>query len=397
MRLTAAQKQVQTDFLQQVNDGRLDRSVAEGSALPNLAYTCPDFYQLEQQTVFCDNWVFAGFAHQLANVGDMQPVEVAGQPLVLVLAEDSNIHAFHNVCRHRGAKLVSECRNSKKFVCPNHSWSYSLSGQLIARPHFHGGEQHDVNTEGCHRADLVEIRCVTWHDWVFVNLNGNADDFMTCVAPITRKLDGYDLSAMHFSEALEFNLDANWKLPIENFIEPYHVFSCHPWLNDFVGMDEREPPAFDDKVMFCGYNFQKPDPARGGQLPWFPNLPRGKHDRGDWFVLFPNFAFEIFPDQVDVFIAWPQGPQKCRETIALYFIDDGATSEKYSAARAHVINNWNDLNHEDIGIIERMQDGRSSDGFDGGVLSPYWDPVQQYFARLLSNSIAAKSNSNSKS
>ena len=397
MRLTAAQKQVQIDFLQQVNDGRLERCVAEGSALPNLAYTCPDFYQLEQQTVFHDNWVFAGFAHKLATIGDMQPVEVAGQPLVLVLADDSSIHAFHNVCRHRGAKLVDECRNSKKFVCPNHSWSYSLSGQLIARPHFHGGEQHDVNKAGCHRADLVEIRCVTWHDWVFVNLSGDADDFMTCVAPITRKLEGYDLSAMHFSEALEFDIDANWKLPIENFIEPYHVFSCHPWLNDFVGMDEREPPAFDDKVLLCGYHFQKPDPARGGQLPWFPNLPEEKNDRGDWFVLFPNFAFEIFPDQVDVFIAWPQGPQQCRETIALYFIGDGATSDKYSAARAHVVKNWNDLNHEDIGIIERMQDGRRSEGFDGGVLSPYWDPVQQYFARLLSNSIAANNDSNGKS
>ena len=61
-RLSAVQQQIQNDFLQQVHDGRLDKSVAEGSGLPNLAYTCPDFYQLEQQTVFRDNWVFAGFA-----------------------------------------------------------------------------------------------------------------------------------------------------------------------------------------------------------------------------------------------------------------------------------------------------------------------------------------------
>ena len=130
-----------------------------------------------------------------------------------------------------------------------------------------------------------------------------------------------------------------------------------------------------------------PDPARGGQLPWFKNLPQEKQNRGDWFVLFPNFAFEIFPDQVDVFIATPQGPTNCRETIALYFIGDGAHAEQYAEARAHVIKNWNDLNHEDIGIIERMQIGRTSDGFDGGVLSPYWDPVQQHFARLMTQSI----------
>ncbi len=393
--LSATLQQVQAEFLQQVQDGRLDKPVAEASGLPNLSYTSLDFFQLEQQTVFCDNWVFAGFAHQLTRVGDMQPVEIAGQPLVLVKAEDGIIHAFHNVCRHRGARLITECRNSKKFVCPNHAWSYSLSGKLIARPHFHGGDKHDVNQSDHHRADLVEIRCITWLDWVFVNLSGDAENFDSCIEPITKKLDGYEFADMQFTEALEFDINANWKLAIENFIEPYHVFSCHPWLNKFVGMNEREAPVFDGKVLSCGYQFQKPDPARGGRLPWFANLPTEKQNRGDWFVLFPNFGFEIFPDQVDVFIAWPHGPIKCRETIALYFIGDGASSEKYETARNHVIQNWNDLNHEDIGIIERMQSGRNSDGFDGGVLSPYWDPVLQHFARLTCQAIDSSSVSES--
>jgi choline monooxygenase len=394
-RLNAVLQQVRADFLQQVSDGRLDKPIEDGSALPNLAYTCPDFYRLEQQTVFRDHWVFADFVHRFERPGDMRPVTVAGQPVVLVLGDDSTIRAFHNVCRHRGAQLVNECRNARKFVCPNHSWSYSLAGKLIARPHFHGGERHDLNKDDSHRADLAEIRCVTWHDWVFVNLSGDADDFASCVAPITRKLEGYDLSAMHFSESLDFDVRSNWKLPVENFIEPYHVFSCHPWLNQFVGMDEREPPTYEDKVLLCGYRFKQPDPARGGQLPWFPGLPADKQDRGDWFVLFPNFAFEIFPDQVDVFVTWPEGPDRCRETIALYFIGEGASADKYRTAREHVIKNWHDLNHEDIGIIERMQSGRSSDGFDGGVLSPYWDPVLQQFARLLRDTIAAGSHSES--
>lgn len=92
-----------------------------------------------------------------------------------------------------------------------------------------------------------------------------------------------------------------------------------------------------------------------------------------------------------------QGAQKSLETIAHYFIGDGAISDKHSSTRTHVVRNRNDINHEDIGIIELIQDGRRSEGFGGGVLSPYWAPLQQYFARLLSNSIAAKSNSNSKS
>lgn len=388
-RLSATQQKVREEFLEQTQDGRLDKPVAEASGTPNLAYTCADFYALEQNTVFRNNWVLAGFLHDFDKVGDMRPCEVAGQPVVLVLTAPGEVRAFHNVCRHRGAKLVTEAKNSGKFVCPNHSWSYSLEGRLIARPHFHGGEKHDVNKDSCHRADLVPIRSKTWHDWVFINISGDAEEFDTAIESIARNLEGYDFDSLHYCESLEFDIAANWKLAIENFIEPYHVFSCHPWLNDFVGMDERVAPTFDGKVLNCGYDFREVDPARGGELPWFPNLPAEKQNRGDWYVLFPNFAFEIFPDQVDVFIATPQGPKQCRETIALYFIGDGAHADEYAEARAHVIKNWNDLNHEDIGIIERMQAGRASEGFEGGVLSPYWDPVQQHFARLLSEAIEA--------
>ena len=377
------------DFFDADLEARLNKPTADGSALPNVAYTSEAFYTLEQRTVFARQWAFAGFAHKLPNIGDMLPVEIAGQPIVLVKSDESRIQAFHNVCRHRGAKLVdtAQCRR-KNFVCPNHSWSYSLNGKLLARPHFFGGGEHDINRAEMHRSDLVEVSCDIWHDWIFVNIDGNAGSFATHIQPIIDKLDGYDFSALYFSDALSFDINANWKLAIENFIEPYHVFSCHPWLNDFVGMEERDAPQFDDHILSCGYTFQKTDPARGEGLPYFPNLSKEKQKRGDWFVLFPNFAFEIFPDQVDVFIATPLAANKSRETIALYFIGEGAHGNKYAAAREHVVKNWHDLNQEDIGIIERMQAGRASDGFDGGVLSPYWDPVQQHFARLIFNAMS---------
>ena len=319
-------------------------------------------------------------------------MEVAGQPILLAKSDETAIRAFHNVCRHRGAMLVDEWKSKcRTIVCPNHSWSYSLSGELLARPHFFGGDKHDINSVQCRESNLIEIRCETWNDWVFVNLDGNAADFSAHIEPLVNKLDGYDLSALNFGTELEFDIHANWKLAIENFIEPYHVFSCHPWLNSFVPMAERSPPIFENHILSCGYEFKETDPARGEGLPYFPNLPSEKKMRGDWYVLFPNFAFEIFPDQLATFVATPSGPDRCKESIGLYFIGDGANSDKYTPARNMVINNWHDLNNEDIGILERMQAGRLSDGFDGGVLSPYWDPVQQHFARLIVESVASVS------
>ncbi len=373
-----------TDFFDEEQLARLHGPTETGSALPNAAYTSEAFHRLEQDTVFRKSWVFAAFHHQLKNPGDRYPVDIAGRPVVVVCGEDGKIRAFHNVCRHRGAKLVNEPQSScKPLVCPNHSWSYSLEGKLLARPHFYGGGKHDHNRETCHRADLREIRCDTWHDWIFVNLDGSAPELNQYLKPVTDRLSGYDFTALQIGSTLEFDIKANWKLAIENFIEPYHVFSCHPWLHSFVSMEERTAPEFQDHVLLCGYEFRKTDPARGEGLPYFPDLPEEKGHRGDWFVLFPNFALEVFPDQVDVFIATPTGIDQCRETIALYFIGDGAHADRYSEGRNAVIQNWLDLNREDIGIIERMQAGRSSEGFDGGVLSPYWDPVLQHFARLV--------------
>ena len=371
---------------------RITDPTAQGSALPNAAYTDSAFFKLEQNSLFKNTWVFAAFAHKLPNVGDLLPVEVAGQPILLAKSDETTIRSFHNVCRHRGATLVDEWKSKcRTIVCPNHSWSYSLSGELLARPHFFGGDKHDINSVQCRESNLIEIRCETWNDWVFVNLDGNAADFSAHIEPLVNKLDGYDLSALNFGTELEFDIHANWKLVIENFIEPYHVFSCHPWLNSFVSMAERSPPVFENHILSCGYEFKETDPARGEGLPYFPNLSSDKKRRGDWYVLFPNFAFEIFPDQLATFVATPSGPDRCKESIGLYFVGDGANSDKYTKARNVVINNWHDLNNEDIGILERMQAGRLSDGFDGGVLSPYWDPVQQHFARLIVESVASVS------
>ena len=371
---------------------RITEPTAQGSALPNAAYTDSAFFKLEQNSLFKNTWVFAAFAHKLHNVGDLLPVEVAGQPILLAKSDETTIRSFHNVCRHRGATLVDEWKSKcRTIVCPNHSWSYSLSGELLARPHFFGGDKHDINSVQCRESNLIEIRCETWNDWVFVNLDGNAADFSAHIEPLVNKLDGYDLSALNFGTELEFDIHANWKLAIENFIEPYHVFSCHPWLNSFVAMAERSPPTFENHILSCGYEFKETDPARGEGLPYFPNLPSDKKRRGDWYVLFPNFAFEIFPDQLATFVATPSGPDRCKESIGLYFVGDGANSDQYTKARNVVINNWHDLNNEDIGILERMQAGRLSDGFDGGVLSPYWDPVQQHFARLIVESVASVS------
>ena len=202
--------------------------VARG--LPAAAYTSEAFFALENERMFADSWVFAGLAHELARPGDVVPVTVAGRPVLLVRDGTHEVRAFHNVCRHRCLKLVDEPGNAGPTIqCPYHSWTYRLDGALHIAPYF-GGRDPRAVPAGFDRAQhgLVPVKAATWHDWIFVNLSGSAPPIEDFVAPLQRQLDGLDLTRMRHVVTVDLGeIGANWKLLMENFIEPYHVPIVH--------------------------------------------------------------------------------------------------------------------------------------------------------------------------
>ena len=142
----------------------------------------------------------------------------------------SEVRAFHNVCRHRCLKLVEEASNVGPTIqCPYHSWTYRLDGALHIAPYF-GGRDPRAVPAGFDRAQhgLVPVRVAAWHDWIFVNLSGEAPPIEDFVAPIQRHLKGIDLTRMRHVVTVDLGeIGANWKLLMENFIEPYHVPFVH--------------------------------------------------------------------------------------------------------------------------------------------------------------------------
>ena len=145
-------------------------------------------------------------------------------------AELRGIRAFHNVCRHRCLKLVDTPGNVGRVIrCPYHSWTYGLDGALHMTPYF-GGRDPRAVPAGFDRGEhgLAPVRSATWHDWIFVNLNGAAPPLEDFVAPLRTWLDGLDLTEIHHLATIDLGeIAANWKLLVENFIEPYHVQFVH--------------------------------------------------------------------------------------------------------------------------------------------------------------------------
>ena len=371
---------------------RMKAPLGAATCLPNAAYTSKTFFELEQRLIFRRGWVIAGYTHQLDAPGAIIPVDVAGIPLLLVRDEHGEIRVFQNVCRHRGARLINvPCKNRQSIICPYHAWSYALNGTLQRRPHFNGGDLHDVIEGGSEEKGLFVVRSVVWNFWIMVNIDGNAPPLSEYLAPVEKHLRGYDFSAAVYAGELEFSIATNWKFACENYIEPYHVFSAHPRLSAFVPMRDRKPSVSEKHIMWNYYQFQSAEEGRGLGLPHFPNLTPALSQRGIWFLVFPTIAFEVYPDHIALFHVNPISPNRTVEKIVIYLVGEAATATQYQTGRQAVLDMWKNLNEEDIDLLLALQRGRAAPAYDGGLLSPYWDEAPRNFSRLVAKTMLKQS------
>ncbi len=354
---------------------QVNRPIEAASGLPNAAYWSREWHDLEQERIFRRAWVFAGATAEIPEPGDVKPLEIGGVPIMLVRGPDGVIRGFQNVCRHRGMQIVTEPCKRATLTCPYHAWSYGLDGKLRARPHFLGPEKGDTFKDGGgDKLDLVPVRVGEFHGCLFVNISGTADPLEVWMQPVIDELAGFDLSAIRWAGKFDFQVEGNWKLVYENYMENYHVFALHPRLLDFAPMNIRGAGKWLGNTYTNGYRFPMMEAGRGEGLPHYPGLSPEDARRGTWFLTMPHFAVEIFPDQLAVLVAYPESPERCREELHIFLIgEEAATGERYRREREEVFKTWNDLNLEDMSILKGMQQGRKCPGYDGGRLSPHWE------------------------
>ncbi|MGR3984402.1 MAG: aromatic ring-hydroxylating dioxygenase subunit alpha [Gammaproteobacteria bacterium] len=347
--------------------------------LPPCAYTDAGFHARENERLFARAWTFAGFAHELPRRGDVMPVSVAGQP-ILLLRNQSGIAAFHNICRHRCLKLVDQPGNVGKLIrCPYHAWAYDLSGALRATPFF-GGVENNL-PDGFRPQDhgLLAVRCAVWHDWVFVNPDGAAMAFAEFIAPLEAQLANWDLTQLAPLAVLDFGaVGANWKFLMENFIEPYHVQFVHATTTKQPLADHA--PFIDRHCLGCSVKL--PAKPRDGQAGMTSGAAAGGALAVDssYFTLFPNFVLATYaPDQLGVHLNTPLDAAHTRQRRAIYLLREARAGEA-----AELENLWRKVHAEDHAMCERLQQGRqSAAAADGGRLSPVWEISVRRFQELV--------------
>tara|TARA_B100001123_G_scaffold449887_1_gene617318 strand:+ start:3392 stop:4459 length:1068 start_codon:yes stop_codon:yes gene_type:complete len=351
----------------------VNKKISKG--LPASAYIDKKFWIKECATLFTDNWVFVGFAHELNNLGDVLPISVADQPILLVKNNKNDIVAFHNVCSHRLLKLVEKPKNVGKIIsCPYHAWSYDLNGNLLKSPHFGGTNKHNPIGFIPSKNGLKSVRVKVWYDWIFINLNKKAPSFEKYAASLIRQLKGINLKKIYPVATLEFGeIFTNWKFLIENFIEPYHVQFVHKKTTSQPLKDHYT--IVDGMCLGSGVDLKKEDMSSG-------NLSVSSR----YLSLFPNFIIgTYFPGQLGVYLNTPISPERTTQKRIIY------TTENHDLTKAEIENQknlWWKVHKEDHEICERLQLGRASPiSIKGGLLSPHWEKSVRAFQKIVIKSI----------
>lgn len=340
----------------------------DGFSLPAWTYDDPDFLAVEQERVFAPSWQIVCHVSDVPNTGDWQSLNYIGESVIVVRSQDGAVRAFTNVCRHRGSRLVdgsSGC--AKKLVCPYHAWTYELDGRLSGLP-------DSASYPGIDKADhgLVPVALEIWRGFVFVRLVDQGPSVAEMMAPYDAMIAPYrfeDLGAL--GRVTLRPRDVNWKNVGDNYSDGLHIPVAHPGLTRLFGKSygvEAEPHVdrmWGDMVDRPSDNWSERMYQR--ILPPVPHLPENRQRHWLYFKLWPNVAFDIYPDQVD-FMQWlPTGPSSCVIREISYVLPDDRREMK--AARYL---NWRinrQVNAEDTALISRVQQGMASRSFSVGPLS----------------------------
>ena len=389
-----------SDIYNIINKQKLDivsKPIKDAHGLPNECYTSKEYTLIERKKLFEDKWMVIGVASSLPNVGDAKPVDILGMPILLVRGKDKKIRVFHNVCSHRGLKLVTKPGNIKNVIrCPYHSWSYNFDGELVATPHIGGMNIHQTKDFERSKSNLKEIRSYIWLDLIMININNNEMSFEEYIKPLSDRWEEFwpikDRELINHSNDFGYfklNANCNWKFAIENYCESYHLPWVHPGLNSYSKIEDHyHIQGLPNRFAGQGTVVYNPRFEGKEKFPCFPNWPKNKENIAEYVALFPNVMLGIHKDHYYAYWLEPINHEFTLEHMELYYVgEEAANSKKFESLRKQNHKQWEDIQKEDVDIIQGMQIGRNSPVYNGGNFSPVMDNPTHHFHKWVAQNL----------
>lgn len=330
--------------------------------LPSFWYTDRAVFEAEKETIFFRSWRFACHGNDLPNAGDYMTLNILEEPIFVIRGKDMLLRAFFNVCQHRAHKLLEGRGNAKHaIVCPYHSWSYTSDGKFRKAPqgeHVIGFDPDAYN--------LVEVRLQDFAGFIFVNIDQNAPPMETVAPGYAEKMASSfkDLDKVAFAEEQVYEINANWKVVVENALEGYHFAysgDYHRTLCNLVDPSKGETNIYENWVELR---------APRGDIEKAPySLPEdesaGKSSAFITLFLSPDCLIYNWPNMnmISVFLVIPEGPEKSRVENKYYFVP-GEGNDKTTLEGMEWFNHG--LGPEDASLNIGCQNGLRSRGYRAG-------------------------------
>ena len=178
-------------------DNRTTAMADEVYRQPVREYTCPDIAAEEERVLFRQRPLCVGMSSLLPEPGSYFTHDLSGLPIVLTRADDGEVRALLNVCRHRGSRVAEACGKSRSFVCPYHAWTYGLDGKLVARP-----EESSFAAAPRERHGLTPLPAIERDGLIWVSpAPGQAFSLEDHLQGLGEEIAGYDLAGFHHYES----------------------------------------------------------------------------------------------------------------------------------------------------------------------------------------------------
>ncbi|MBA3526244.1 MAG: aromatic ring-hydroxylating dioxygenase subunit alpha [Pseudomonadota bacterium] len=350
-------------------------------SLPGWLYHDPEFLEAEKRAFLRAAPQVVCHEGEIAAPGEWRTLEYLGESVIVIRGDDGEVRAFANVCRHRGSRVVDGTAGcSKVLTCPYHAWSYARDGRLVGVPH--RSEYPALRPE---ELGLAPVKLETWRGFVFVTLEPGAPSVAEMMAPYEHEVAPYRLEALQAIGRVTLRpRPLNWKTIADNYSDHLHIPVGHPGLTRLFGRNYRIE-AQDHVDRMEGELIEQPsanpsEHAYQKMLPQAEHLPRSHRRKWLYYKLFPNVAFDIYPDQVDFMQFLPVSATETVIREISYALPDGRREMKAARYLNWRINRR--VNAEDTELIARVQLGMQSSSYVAGPLGTS-EVCLRSFARKL--------------
>jgi phenylpropionate dioxygenase-like ring-hydroxylating dioxygenase large terminal subunit len=337
-------------------------------SLPAWIYNDPEFFELEKQHVFRRSWQLLCHVNDIPARGDYHTLDFLGESLVAIRGDDGQIRSFHNVCRHRAARLLDGTKGQcgRRVTCPYHAWTYATNGRLVGIPNRAAFASVDMERHG-----LAPVEQEIFMGFIFVRLEPGEASVAEMAAPYVHELTPYRLEELVPQGRVTLRPRAvNWKNIADNYSDGLHITVAHPGLTRLFGQGYGiEARPWIDKM----WGTLRDVPSSNWSermyqrvLPPVDGLPPERQRLWTYFKLWPNVALDIYPDQIDFMQFLPVSPTETLIREIAYVHPDSRREMKLARYLNWRINRR--VNIEDKSLIERVQAGMASSSYTVGPL-----------------------------